>query len=245
MYDSITATDIPTTAAMVAGYLSPSRFAWTVADWQRFPNAVLVHIAVRASTDAGHVLDVEQGDATPGEAVAWVQMRRRAGADPTVYCSLHDLPTVMAAFTQAGVTPPHYWVAHYDGQAVLPAGVVAKQYTDAPASGGHYDLSVVADYWPGVDPHPVKPEAEMELTDKLDPNATQGTVNEALNAVLYGIGGVRNAGSLALAVSKLTETVTELSATVSTLLAEVGALRGDTLTGSANITVTLNPGSTK
>src|SRR5207245_9944229 len=36
----------------------------------------------------------------------------------------------------------------------MPPTAVAKQYQHPPASGGHYDLSVVADYWPGVDPVP-------------------------------------------------------------------------------------------
>lgn len=152
MYDSTAAGDIPTSAAMVAGYLAPSPWAWTSADWARFPNAVKVRIAVRAATNDGHVLDVEAGDATPAQAPGWVQMRRAAGADPTVYCSASAWPTVKAAFAAAGVTEPHYWVAAYPGGGrTIPAGAVAHQYADSTTSGGHFDLSVVADYWPGVD----------------------------------------------------------------------------------------------
>lgn len=140
--------NIPTDAQMVAGYLPPSGHAWTAADWGRFPNAVHVRIAVRASTNDGHVLDVESGDATPQQAPGWVVMRRAAGADPTVYCSTSLWPSVRAAFQAANVTEPHYWVASYPGGgAVIPAGAVAHQYMDA----GIYDKSVVADYWPGVD----------------------------------------------------------------------------------------------
>jgi hypothetical protein len=153
MHDSITAADIPRDARMVAGYINGT-WVWSAADWARFPNATKVRIATRANVNDGHVLDVEPGDATPAQAPAWVKMRRAAGVDPTVYCNLSALPAVQAAFTAAGVAQPHYWVARYDNVATVPAGVVAKQYINDPASGGHYDLSAVADYWPGVDPAP-------------------------------------------------------------------------------------------
>lgn len=153
LYDSITAADIPASATMVAGYIDLSS-RWSAADWARFPNATKVEIARSASTNAGHVLDVEYRLATPDQAPGWVQMRRAAGADPSVYCGLSAWPTVQAAFTAAGVAQPHYWLAHYDNVASVPSGAVAKQYIDAPSSGGHYDLSAVADYWPGVDSTP-------------------------------------------------------------------------------------------
>jgi hypothetical protein len=151
LYDSITATDIPTGAQMVAGYVNGT-FQWSDADWARFPNATKVRIATRAWINDGHVLDVETGDAVPGQAPAWVEMRRAAGVDPTVYCNASTQVAVQAAFNAAGVPQPHYWIAHYDNVPTLPPGAVAKQYINDPISGGHYDLSVVADYWPGVDP---------------------------------------------------------------------------------------------
>ena len=153
MYDSITAADIPAGAAMVAGYIDLSS-RWSAADWARFPNATKVRITRSASTNDGHVLDVERFLATPDQAPGWVQMRRAAGADPSVYCGAAALSTVQAAFAAAGVAQPHYWVAHYDNAPQVPSGCVAKQYINDPTSGGHYDLSAVADYWPGVDPAP-------------------------------------------------------------------------------------------
>lgn len=156
MYDSVTATDIPTSAAMVAGYAAadPS-FAWSPADWARFPNAVKVVIATRASvTGLGiHVLDVETGDATPAEAPGWANTQRALGQIPSVYCNASTWPSVQSAFTTAAVDQPYYWIAAYPGGGpVIPAGAIAHQYADPGTSGGHYDLSVVADYWPGVDP---------------------------------------------------------------------------------------------
>lgn len=150
MYDSVTPTDIPTSAQMVAGYISGT-YRWPQSGWDRFPNAVHVKIATRADVNDGHVLDVEPGDATPAQAPGWVRMRRAAGVDPTVYTSLSEWASVRQAFAAAGVPEPHYWIAHYNGDRTIPAGAVAIQYADPPSSGGHYDLSAVADYWPGVD----------------------------------------------------------------------------------------------
>ena len=155
MYDSVTAPRIPATAGMVAGYVDGA-YRWSASDWARFPAAVKVRIAVFASTNDGHVLDVERYDATPAQAVGWVQRRRAAGVDPTVYCGYstngYSWALVINAFKTAGVPEPHYWVAAYPGNGpALYPGAVAHQYADPVTSGGDYDLSVVADYWPGVD----------------------------------------------------------------------------------------------
>lgn len=155
MYDSVTAGNIPTSAQLVAGYVSPSGYAWSAANWARFPNSVLVRITPQVShTGVGiQVLDVETGDATPAQAPGWVKAQRALGQDPTVYCSQSVWQTVQNEFNAQGVAQPHYWIAAYPGggSTVLPSlnGIVAvaHQYADA----GPYDLSVVADYWPGVD----------------------------------------------------------------------------------------------
>jgi hypothetical protein len=212
MYDSVTPSAIPTSAVLVAGYVD-GPYTWSKGDWARFPKAVKVRIATRAATNDGHVLDVEPGDATAAQAVNWVVMRRKAAVDPSIYCSQSAWAGVRAAFAAAGVAAPHYWIAHYDGDKTIPAGAVAKQYADPPNTGGHYDLSAVADHWPGVD----QGEPDMQLTDKLNPNPATGTVNEALNAVLFGITGLRPAGSLALAVYNIQRTVTAQSAAITAL----------------------------
>jgi hypothetical protein len=152
-YDGVTAADLPADAQMVGGYVD-GRYAWSAADWARFPRAVKVRIAVSSYTNDGHVLDVEPGnEMNPNRWVAWVQMRRRAGADPTIYMSASNWPSVAAAFHNAGVAAPHYWVAHWWIAPVIPNGAVALQYRNTPG----YDESVAADYWPGVDPAPSSP----------------------------------------------------------------------------------------
>ncbi len=154
-YDAITPSNIPANAQGVCGYVD-GRYAWKAADWARFPHSVKVRIAVFSSTADGHVLDVEAGCSTPANAPGWVVRRRRAGVDPTVYCSLAAWPSVQAAFAAARVDPPHYWIAAYPGNgAQLYPGSVAHQY----ANPGPVDISVVADYWPGVDPAPVAAKA--------------------------------------------------------------------------------------
>jgi hypothetical protein len=151
-YDGITAARLPADAQMVGGY-GDGLYKWSDADWARFSKATIrVRIVVFATTNDGQVLDVEPGNATPAESVDWVLMRRQAGADPTVYMNTSTWSTVRAAFQARGVAEPHYWVAQYDGAATIPAGAVAKQYENNQTAG--WDLSVVADYWPGVDPKP-------------------------------------------------------------------------------------------
>lgn len=157
MYDGISVPNLPSGAPLYAGYLN-GHWPTVPALRARFPEARIVEITVFASEGAGHVLDVEPGDASAPQAVDWVRRRRAAGADPTVYCNASTWPAVRAAFRSAGVPQPHYWVADYDNDPAIPAGAIAKQFRNT--SG--YDVSAVADYWPGVDPEPQ--EDQMTLT---------------------------------------------------------------------------------
>lgn len=162
MYDSVSASAIPTDADIVAGYVDGA-YVWSDSDWARFPRSRKVRIAVFSDTNDGHVLDVEQGNATPAEAPGWVLDRRRAGVDPTVYCSLSIWTDLRNAFTHANVAQPHWWIAHYDNVVTIPVGAVAKQYADDTMVGQHYDLSAVADYWPGVDPKPFNSREDDDM----------------------------------------------------------------------------------
>lgn len=98
----------------------------------------------------GDALDVESGAARPKQAPGWVKSRRRAGADPVVYCSLANWPVLKGVFSSSGVAAPLWWVADWTGHPHIPAGAVACQYADPATSGGHYDLSAVSPAWPGM-----------------------------------------------------------------------------------------------
>lgn len=165
MYDSTSPNDIPTNAPMVAGYIDGIDFRWPESSWSRFPNSVKVRIARRTSTNDGHVLDVEKGiptvwpltdPAVRRGILSWVQMRRNSGMTPTIYCNqLNDWDPLRKIFRDAQVPEPLWWVARYDNKVNIPPGAIAKQYANPPIHDlGHFDLSAVADYWPGVDgPH--------------------------------------------------------------------------------------------
>jgi hypothetical protein len=170
MFDGITPGEVPAGAQLYAAYLDGHwpDFAALVAE---HPGCVGVSIAVSAGYNGGKVLDVEKGDATPTESVDWVLMRRAAGVDPTVYCSMSAWPAVIAAFKARGVVAPHYWIADYSlgTNPALPAGAIALQYADK----GGYDVSIVADYWPGVDPEPegidtMTPAQETQLLEQVN-----------------------------------------------------------------------------
>ena len=151
MYDSVNPSAIPSSATMVAAY-QDGFYANVGAMRARFPHATIVTIAVSHNSRA-HVLDVETGDATPAQAVQWLTqtMADLDNGHLTVYCNMDLWPSVRAVIRAAGIKEPNYWVARYDGDDTLPPGAVAKQYI---GDYQGYDRSVVADYWPGVDPAP-------------------------------------------------------------------------------------------
>ena len=161
MYDSTSAADIPAGAQMVAGYVDGA-YAWSPADWDRFPAATLVRIATQPATDDGDVLDVELGDATPAQAPAWVRMRQAAGlAQPALYCGLSTVSTLRHLCQGLLYS---LWVADWTGVAHPLSYASAVQYADSRQSGGHYDLSIVYDaWWPGPHQPPATGGDDMTL----------------------------------------------------------------------------------
>lgn len=178
MYDAVTVSDLPKTATLIAGYVD-GQFANVNTMRQQFPNATIVDIAVFPTTNNGHVLDVETGDATPTQAPGWAKMRRSAGIDPTIYCNKSTWQAVQNAFTATGEPQPHYWIADWTGQPHSIPGAVACQYQAA----GPYDVSEVADYWPGIDLAPKRSgETRMNVSFEIGPNGggvtfARGTCN--------------------------------------------------------------------
>lgn len=151
MYDSTDVADIPRTAKMVAGYVD-GRYRTVDQLRARFPKAQVVTITVTGEQDA-HVCDTEPGNVGLAGAARWAKRQVDAGKRPTLYCMASQWPQLRAEVKRLGIAHAvSYWIAQYDGKAQVPRGAVAKQYADPRLSGGHYDVSVVDDYWPGVDP---------------------------------------------------------------------------------------------
>ncbi len=153
-------------AEMVAGYVNGS-YAWTQAEWDLFPHAVKVQVTVTAAADAGDVLDVESGDATPEQTAGWIRMRKAAGYyRPSIYCNLASIPAVRQG-TGAYILGRDYdiWVADWTGS---PHQVTAPGLPEATCSAtqyqntADYDLSVVYDAgWPHrTAPEPPAPKPE-------------------------------------------------------------------------------------
>lgn len=170
LLDSTVASDIPAEfrglpTLLVAGYVDGS-FAWLQEDWDLHADAGrrLVRVAIHTDRFDAHVLDVEEGNAYAGQAVPWIRGKWARGETPTVYCYSDAGPVgyrisdVRAACENAvpPVAPPLFWIAKWDDDpsSFDPAGdpaIVAKQYAGSAQTGAHFDASVVADHWPGVD----------------------------------------------------------------------------------------------
>lgn len=177
MYDSTDIADIPSTATMIAAYVD-GKYANVAAARARFPHAIIATIAVSPDSVAD-VLDCELGDAGPLDCPPWVVRMRQFGRTPTIYCSMSAWPGVRAAFTAAGVAQPQYGIAKYDNQATMIPGAIYKQYGgDLP---GHYDLNLVADFWPGIDEDvDVTPDQLMTcLAEFFSPTPTPNVAHSA------------------------------------------------------------------
>jgi hypothetical protein len=147
MYDSTTIATIPASAPMVAAYAN-GRYQNYEQARVRFPRIPVVSIAVNTSGFA-HVLDIEQGDATPEQFHGWATaVANRGVRRPTAYCSRSTATAVLRSAPPGVVTD--LWLADWSGTAhplSLPrANVVAVQFA-APGHGspGHYDVSAVFD----------------------------------------------------------------------------------------------------
>ena len=153
MYDSVTSADIPAGAQIVAGY-TDGAYAWSQPDWDRHITARHVRITAVTGDPSAHVADVETGAMSPKAAAAWAINKAGKGEVSTVYVQASRFSEVVAAFKAMGAPYPYFWIADWDNVNGPWFGSVAKQFANPATSGGHFDLSWVADYWPGVDPAP-------------------------------------------------------------------------------------------
>lgn len=162
MYDSVNPFAIPEHAQMVLVYVD-GIWKWSQAGRDRFKYSQQVTCSAVGAVTA-QVGDVELGCIWPVEkAVPWVLRSRADGYDPTIYINeKNDWGPCREAFRRAGVPEPHWLVANYNGVVAIPPGAIGRQYAHPSVplgnpnnlpwhTAGHWDESVVADYWPGVD----------------------------------------------------------------------------------------------
>ena len=153
MYDSIEVSQIPSTAAAVAGYVNGSwpTFAGLAA---AFPHAYRLSIAVTADANA-MVLDIETGDATVASAAGWYERQKALGLHrPCFYASASTMSAdLIPAIRVAGIPRSwlRLWSAHYTGQAHIcgpstcgetAIGMDGTQWTDS-ALGRNLDQSLL------------------------------------------------------------------------------------------------------
>lgn len=161
-FDSVNVNDLPADGDLYLGYRDGA-YANYGQVTARFPGKTVIGVTVFASDDEGDMLDVETGDATAVQAPGWVTKRRNAGHPaPLVYTYEMNRQAVLDAFTQQNVPLPGLFIAAFPG-----SGAALQQPTDVghqygQGGDGAYDISVVVDYLPGIDPAPpLPPEAEM------------------------------------------------------------------------------------
>jgi len=145
MYDSTNVGNIPHNPEAVAGYVD-GLFANFNEMVKSFPRAKHLSIAVNSSTDAD-ALDVENGDAIPGEAPPWIRKQHARGVKlPIVYCNTSTLPQVLQACKDALILRESFmiWTAHYTGDAHIEPGSDATQYEDHDEL---YDVSLCEPYF--------------------------------------------------------------------------------------------------
>jgi len=192
LFDSITPTDIPLTASAVAGYVDGA-FRWPQSGWDRFTTPVKVRITVSGTVQAD-AADVENGAMTITDAIEWVAARLAAQLPQSViYCSQATWPSIRAAFDAHGVAQPWWWIADWNGRTDIPDGADAHQYVTAPASGGHYDISVISPrlwaLWNGDPMAITQDDANLIAKTLLDwpiatPSAPQGSAGRPVWDVL-------------------------------------------------------------
>lgn len=163
MYDAVNPANLPKDGDLYAGY-NDGTFNDFAAEVSLFPNAKILSITVNPADNQGIIGDGPPDNGTWQQWVGWVSKRRAAGVDPTINTNSSNWSAGQSAFNAAGVTQPHWWIAHYsvsppdlNNLPAIPTGAVALQCYDY----GGYDLSVVADYWPGVDAPPTNEDEDM------------------------------------------------------------------------------------
>lgn len=193
MYDSTTAADIPAGSDLVMGYVDGS-YAWSGADWQRFPSRTCVRLCVFSNSYDAQVIDIEPGNNDAKAIIPWIREKWLRGETPTVYCFSdrgphgYRISDVRSECDAASLKHPLFLITDFDNDPTLPDDpeIVGKQYANSDLTGGHYDVSVVRDFWPGVDVATTVPTSATGgsmFKDDPDAQAFVKDVHDSLEAI--------------------------------------------------------------
>lgn len=161
MFDSVSLSEFPAHPFAALGYTSG---AWPtfIPIRHRWPHTHAVSIAVTASHHAD-CLDIEPGDATPGQAPGWVRADKSAGwARPCLYSSYWEFVSqVRPALERAGIRRSQVFEidANYEGCPRLDKTFDGTQCTDH-ALGRNLDESVVTERFLSIAEPAYRPHAK-------------------------------------------------------------------------------------
>lgn len=159
MYDSTDVAAFPRRAKMAAAYVDGLYVTYDELCRHRPDLRRIVMISVNGSK-AADVIDRETGDVSAARAAELVDQ----AVVHSIYVNLASLGEVLRALAHHNLQHTPIWTAHWTGRKHIcganclkpyrlpyAPNVVATQYADPKTSGGHYDVSLVAAHWPGVD----------------------------------------------------------------------------------------------
>jgi hypothetical protein len=153
MYDAVSLDAIPGGALVVAGYVDGAWPTFKEVE-RRWPFGRCISIAT-SPTSVADVLDVEKGDATAEQLLAWLELAHHGGvARPGIYASVSRMRTLLDVALAGGWHRPRLkvWTAHWTGQPHrcsqrcgfgLNTTAGATQWS-GPRSGRAYDESIAS-----------------------------------------------------------------------------------------------------
>src|SRR5579859_3147459 len=149
-YDAVSPANIPTSARVVCGYVNGA-YAWSAEDWNRFPGAIKVLVAVEFDAAGrwklANAADVERYALTPADALTFLEYRQSIGKGGNlIYESLSSLPAVQAACRGHAY---YDWLADWTGRPEDYGNAAMVQYQSTP--GVDYDAVFSSDWLEAVD----------------------------------------------------------------------------------------------
>lgn len=177
--DSVSPSGMNSGLSVYAGY-GRGTYANMSAVEARFPGKKYLSVSpyVTVGVDC---LDVEPGDAGPGDCAAFVRGWTPVNTvKPVIYANASTMGAVVSDLSGAGIARSSYflWVAEWDYSSAIPSGFDAKQY----ASTSGYDSDAFSDYmFHAVAPVPVWPLKNGDASPQV--TALQTLLNQLASKI--------------------------------------------------------------